>query len=456
MNIYDAAGRLAVTTKKEQGKVTLEQNNLYNGSGARIKKTENGAETNYFYSQGGVLYTTDKSGKGTSLNLQGISGNIIATGRKEKEGEGYYYYHKDPAGSITNLRNAEGKSVVSYQYTDFGETSIYGDKDFYNEICYNETIYDKNTGLYYLSARYYNPEDGRFISRDSYRGDSMNPNTLHLYSYCANNPVNYEDPDGHVAISRIIGGIVGGVAGGLIGRKIAKKTKAKGWKKVAIIAGCAVGGAVVGAIVGPRVAKAAKKVTKIVKKASKVVKRKLPSRTRILKTTKRTLSKGKKSVIRQASKAKQAISKGKVKKTVKSMAKRVVRRTTKEAGKGAVKGAIQNKLAGKDVRKGAISGAVNGAVASMSQGITEVKDLSILKRISAKVGGSVLGGYLGNRSVGDSYNLRNMFFGVAQGVIGYGFDNLNQINTVTNIIGKSMQSWAQEVPDMTLGFMDVL
>lgn len=456
VNIYDAAGRLAVTTKKEQGKVTLEQNNLYNGSGARIKKTENGAETNYFYSQGGVLYTTDKSGKGTSLNLQGISGNIIATGRKEKEGEGYYYYHKDPAGSITNLRNAEGKSVVSYQYTDFGETSIYGDKDFYNEICYNETIYDKNTGLYYLSARYYNPEDGRFISRDSYRGDSMNPNTLHLYSYCANNPVNYEDPDGHVAISRIIGGIVGGVAGGLIGRKIAKKTKAKGWKKVAIIAGCAVGGAVVGALVGPSVAKAAKKVTGIVKKASKVVKRKLPSRTRILKTTKRTLSKGKKSDIRQASKAKQAISKGKVKKTVKSMAKRVVRRTTKEAGKGAVKGAIQNKLAGKDVRKGVISGTVNGAVASMSQGITEVKDLSILKRISAKVGGSVLGGYLGNRSVGDSYNLRNMFFGVAQGVIGYGFDNLNQINTVTNIIGKSMQSWAQEVPDMTLGFMDVL
>ena len=49
-----------------------------------------------------------------------------------------------------------------------------------------------------------------------------------------------------------------------------------------------------------------------------------------------------------------------------------------------------------------------------------------------------------------------MFFGVAQGVIGYGFDNLNQINTVTNIIGKSMQSWAQEVPDMTLGFIDAL
>ncbi|WP_334303936.1 RHS repeat-associated core domain-containing protein, partial [Dorea longicatena] len=49
------------------------------------------------------------------------------------------------------------------------------------------------------------PEDGRFISRDSYRGNSVNPSTWNLYAYCANNPVNYEDPSGHIAISRIIG-----------------------------------------------------------------------------------------------------------------------------------------------------------------------------------------------------------------------------------------------------------
>ena len=54
-------------------------------------------------------------------------------------------------------------------------------------------------GLYYLNARYYNPEDGRFMTEDSYRGEIMNPETGHLYVYCANNPVNYVDPSGHFA-----------------------------------------------------------------------------------------------------------------------------------------------------------------------------------------------------------------------------------------------------------------
>ena len=292
-------------TVKENGKTMTQQTNKYNGSGTRIQKSENGTATNYYYSQGSVLYTEDGSGKGTSLNLHGTAGNIIATGRKTGSGEGYYYYHKDPAGSITNLRDASGASIVSYQYTDFGQTSIYGDADFYNEICYNEAIYDRSTGLYYLNARYYDPEDGRFLSRDSYRGDSGNPSTLHLYAYCANNPVNYEDPSGHIAISRIVGGIVGAAAGIFAGSKIAKKTKAKGWKKVAIIAGCALGGAVVGAVVGPKVAKVAKKVVKVVKKT-------LPSRLKKLRIRKDP-PKIKKSASKITSKTKQAISKSKSK-----------------------------------------------------------------------------------------------------------------------------------------------
>jgi len=83
--------------------------------------------------------------------------------------------------------------------------------------------------------------------------------------------VNYEDPSGHIAISRIIGGVIGGGIGFLAGRKIAKKTKAKGWKKYAIIAGCTIGGAAIGALAGPRVAKVAKK-------AARLIKRKIPSR----------------------------------------------------------------------------------------------------------------------------------------------------------------------------------
>lgn len=52
--------------------------------------------------------------------------------------------------------------------------------------------------MYYLNARYYDPSNGRFITKDTYRGEKKNPSTLHLYAYCINNPINYVDPSGHV------------------------------------------------------------------------------------------------------------------------------------------------------------------------------------------------------------------------------------------------------------------
>ncbi|MEO2239652.1 DNRLRE domain-containing protein [Dorea sp. YH-dor226] len=359
INTYNAAGRLANCIKKENGSVVLNQTNLYNGSGARIRKTENGTATNYFYSQGGVLYTEDGSGNGTSLNLQGITGNIIATARQEDGAEGYYYYHKDPAGSITNLRDASGESIVSYQYSDFGETAIYGDTDFYNEICYNEAVYDKSTGLYYLGARYYDPENGRFLTRDSYRGDNKNPATLHLYIYCANNPINYEDPDGHIAVSRIIGGIVGGVAGAWIGKKIAKKTKAKGWKKVAIIAGCTVAGAAVGALAGPRVAKLAKKVASYAKK-------RLPSRTQMKNMARSTMNKIKSGAKKTVSKTKQAISKSKSEKRLVKSGKNTLKNAIVE---GTMDGSLEA-LSGGDFKRGFENGVIGSVIPGKSAMVT--------------------------------------------------------------------------------------
>ena len=51
-----------------------------------------------------------------------------------------------------------------------------------------------------LNARYYEPESGRFITQDTYRGGSNEPDTWHLYAYCANDPINYVNPSGHAAI----------------------------------------------------------------------------------------------------------------------------------------------------------------------------------------------------------------------------------------------------------------
>ncbi len=46
-----------------------------------------------------------------------------------------------------------------------------------------------------MNARYYEPETGRFINQDSYRGDG--DAFWNLYAYCEADPVNTIDPTGH-------------------------------------------------------------------------------------------------------------------------------------------------------------------------------------------------------------------------------------------------------------------
>ena len=60
-----------------------------------------------------------------------------------------------------------------------------------------------------MNARYYDPEDGRFISQDSFRGEVNDPGQWHLYAYCANNPINYVDPSGHKRYKKTFGASYG-------------------------------------------------------------------------------------------------------------------------------------------------------------------------------------------------------------------------------------------------------
>jgi len=91
---------------------------------------------------------------------------------------------------------ADGEIRGTYYYDAFGniiETS--GNTD--NPIRYAGYMYDEETGLYYLNARYYDPKIARFLSEDTYRGTPDDPLSLNLYIYCSNNPIKYYDPTGH-------------------------------------------------------------------------------------------------------------------------------------------------------------------------------------------------------------------------------------------------------------------
>ena len=212
-NTYDVENRLStVTVTKKSGTsgnetVSLTQENLYNGEGQRIQKKEAGEVTNYFYEDGMVSYTTGAdTGEKRIQNLSGLEDNVIYAEQKVtgKDGTASAYqdflYTKDIQGSTSSILNKDTKGELSYEYDDFGETSIHGSSVLKNEICYTGGIYDESTGLYYLNARYYDPENGRFLTEDTYRGEVNEPDTLHLYAYCKNNPINYVDPSGHLAI----------------------------------------------------------------------------------------------------------------------------------------------------------------------------------------------------------------------------------------------------------------
>ena len=74
-----------------------------------------------------------------------------------------------------------------------------------NPIRYRSYYYDQETGYYYLNSRYYDSNVGRFISADSIGnlGANEDYNSLNLYAYCGNNPINRIDESG--TIYNIIG-----------------------------------------------------------------------------------------------------------------------------------------------------------------------------------------------------------------------------------------------------------
>ncbi len=120
----------------------------------------------------------------------------------DANGASTYYYDKNVSGDIIAILDSSGTSVVKYKYDAYGNCEYYdsvaADLAETNPIRYRSYYYDADTGLYYLQARYYNPEWRRFISPDSTDYlDSENPTGLNLYAYCGNDSINYADPSGH-------------------------------------------------------------------------------------------------------------------------------------------------------------------------------------------------------------------------------------------------------------------
>ena len=168
---------------------------IYDEQGIRSGKTINGVTTSFSYNGSllmaqvapgkSLLFSYDANGQAVSVNYNGTE----------------YYYLRNGQNDIVGLMDESGMRVVEYIYDAWGKlisttgtlaTTLGAD----NPFRYRGYYYDTETGLYYLTTRYYDPEVCRFISADVYMSTGQGALGGNMWAYCGNNPVNRFDTCG--------------------------------------------------------------------------------------------------------------------------------------------------------------------------------------------------------------------------------------------------------------------
>jgi len=123
-------------------------------------------------------------------------GPLLLRTEFERDGaETTYQYMYNAHGDVVTLLTDEAV-VATYYYDSFGNI-LDQTGNVSNSILYAGYQYDVETGLYYINARMYDPVTARFLQADTYLGNTNDPLSLNLYTYCLNNPHKYVDPSGH-------------------------------------------------------------------------------------------------------------------------------------------------------------------------------------------------------------------------------------------------------------------
>jgi RHS repeat-associated protein len=111
--------------------------------------------------------------------------------------EQIYYFHNDHLGTPQVVTDNNGTKVWEAEYDPFGKADVTL-ATVTNNIRFPGQYYDGETDLHYNYFRTYDPATGRYLEADPIGiGQGRN----HLYSYAANNPVNFIDPLGLEDIS---------------------------------------------------------------------------------------------------------------------------------------------------------------------------------------------------------------------------------------------------------------
>ena len=167
----------------------------YDANGMRIGRS-NGTKTySYLYTNGllsrmilgddTLCFAYDAVGAPLTVNYNGTT----------------FYYVTNLQGDVIAILDRTGYPVVQYTYNAWGELlsatgPMLSSLGALNPLLYRGYVYDRETELYYLQSRYYDPVIGRFINLDAYVSTGQGILGNNMFTYCGNNPVNRMDPTG--------------------------------------------------------------------------------------------------------------------------------------------------------------------------------------------------------------------------------------------------------------------
>lgn len=173
----------------------------YSNDGKRLSKIVNGVETRYYLEGSDIVL--EKCNNNVLYYIRNSIGGLIAF----KYNDNLYYYLKNAHDDITGILDSNYNVVARYQYDSWGNIVSIVD-DLGNDVAedtlhianinpfrYRSYYYDKETKLYYLNTRYYNPRWGRFINADGVISTSS-VSGFNLYQYTFSNPINHIDANG--------------------------------------------------------------------------------------------------------------------------------------------------------------------------------------------------------------------------------------------------------------------
>lgn len=179
----------------------------YDAAGMRTQRTNGSTSTAYTYTYNGNQLTHMTCGSNSLHFYYDASGrplSVVYNGAT-------YYYVLSLQGDVVAILNSSGVSVVEYAYDAWGRLltttgSMSGTLGLHNPLRYRGYIYDRETGLYYLQSRYYNPTICRFINADIYVSTGQGILGYNMFAYCLNNPVSRKDISGTASIYVTNGG----------------------------------------------------------------------------------------------------------------------------------------------------------------------------------------------------------------------------------------------------------